>query len=132
MLKGWSSKMEMKFYICSHCGNIIAYAKNAGVPIVCCGEKLQELVPGTVEASAEKHIPVVTVEGNVATATVGSVEHPMIPEHYIEWIALQTKNGNQRVALQPGQPPVAKFALLPGDEVIACYAYCNLHGLWKA
>ena len=103
----------MKFYICNHCGNIIAYVKSSGVPVVCCGEKMQELIPNT-------------------TVTVGSAEHPMIPEHYIQWIALATRQGNQRKELQAGQKPQAEFMLCEGDEVEAVYAYCNLHGLWKA
>lgn len=124
--------MEMKFYICRHCGNIIAFVENKGVPVMCCGQRMEELVPGTVEASAEKHIPVVRTEGRMVTVTVGSAEHPMLDEHYIGWIAIHTKNGNQRVSLKPGQAPAAQFALVPGDEVVAAYAYCNLHGLWKA
>ncbi len=124
--------MEQKFYICSHCGNIVAFAKNTGVPVMCCGQKMQEIIPGTVEASGEKHIPVYTVEDGIVTVTVGSVEHPMLPEHYIEWISLETTQGNQRKILNPGEKPQAKFALLPGEEVVAVYAYCNLHSLWKA
>jgi superoxide reductase len=124
--------MEMKFYRCRHCGNIIAYVKNSGVAVVCCGEKMQELVANTVEASYEKHIPVVKVEGDRVEVRVGSIDHPMIPEHYIEWIALQTKQGNQRKALNPGDEPAVCFAICPGDEVEAVYEYCNLHGLWKA
>lgn len=123
--------MKQKFFICSHCGNIVAFAKNQGVPVLCCGQKMQEIVPGTVEASGEKHIPVYTVEDNIVTVMVGSVEHPMLPEHYIEWISLETNMGNQRKELNPGDKPVAKFALLPGEEVVAAYAYCNLHSLWK-
>lgn len=124
--------MEQKFYVCSHCGNIIAYVKDAGVPVMCCGQKMQELIPGTVEASGEKHIPVYTVENNVVHVTVGSVEHPMLPEHYIEWISIHTTAGNQRKCLESGAAPKADFALLPGEEVVAVYAYCNLHSLWKA
>ena len=124
--------MEMKFYVCSHCGNIIAYAKNSGVPVVCCGERMQELVPNTTDAAQEKHVPVVTVDGNTVCVTVGSVEHPMLEEHFIEWIAIKTKNGNQRITLKPGDAPKATFAIIDGDEVLEVYAYCNLHGLWKA
>ncbi len=124
--------MEQKFYVCSHCGNIIAYVKDAGVPVMCCGQKMQELIPGTVEASGEKHIPVYEVKDNVVHVTVGSVEHPMLPEHYIEWISIHTTQGNQRKCLNPGEPPKADFALLPGEKVEAVYAYCNLHALWKA
>ncbi len=124
--------MEMKFYRCSHCGQIIAVVKETGVPVVCCGEPMQALVAGETDASAEKHVPVYTVEGNQVHVTVGSAEHPMLPEHYIEWIAIQTKQGNQRKSLSPGEPPKADFALLEGDSVEAVYAYCNLHSLWKA
>lgn len=124
--------MEQKFFICEHCGNIIAKVKDVGVPVMCCGQKMTEIVPGTVEASAEKHIPVYTVEGNLVTVTVGSVEHPMQPEHFIEWVSLQTRQGNQRKALTPGEAPKVCFAICEGDEVEAVYAYCNLHGLWKA
>lgn len=122
----------MKFFVCEHCGNIIAYVKDSGVPVMCCGQKMKEIIPGTVEASTEKHIPVVSVEGNVVKVTVGAVEHPMAEEHFIEWIAVHTKQGNQRKTLKPGEKPAAQFALVEGDELISAYAYCNLHGLWKA
>lgn len=124
--------MEQKFYICNHCGNIIAFAKSSGVPVMCCGQKMAELVPGTSDGASEKHVPVIEVNGNEVTVTVGEVDHPMIPEHYIEWISLQTKQGNQRKMLDPNTPPVAKFMLCEGDEVEAAFAYCNLHSLWKA
>ncbi len=124
--------MEMKFYICEHCGNIIAKVKDAGVPVVCCGQKMKEIVPGTTDASVEKHVPVWEVKDNRVTVTVGAAEHPMLPAHYIEWIAIQTTAGNQRKALVPGQLPKAVFALCEGEEVVAVYAYCNLHSLWKA
>lgn len=124
--------MEQRFYICEHCGNIIAMIKNAGVSVMCCGQKMTELVPGTTEAATEKHIPVYQVEGSLVKVRVGSVDHPMLPEHYIEWISLQTKQGSQHKILRPGDAPAACFALCEGDEVEAVYAYCNLHSLWKA
>lgn len=124
--------MEQKFFICKHCGKIIAVVKETGVPVMCCGEKMQELIPGTVEASKEKHIPVYEIEGNVVKVKVGDVAHPMTAEHLIEWVFLQTKKGNQRKVLNPNDEPVVCFPLLEGDEVEAVYAYCNLHGLWKA
>lgn len=124
--------MKQRFFICEHCGNIIAMVKDKGVPVFCCGQKMTELVAGTVEASAEKHIPVYKVEGNKVHVTVGSVEHPMLEAHFIEWISLETKQGNQRKVLEPGQKPEVCFAMCEGDEVVAVYAYCNLHGLWKA
>lgn len=122
----------MKFYICEHCGNVITMIKNTGVPVMCCGQKMTELVPGTVDAALEKHVPVAERAGNTVTVKVGSVEHPMLPEHFIQWIALETNQGSQIKYLQPGQAPQASFALAEGEEVKAVYEYCNLHGLWKA
>ena len=124
--------MEQKFYRCEHCGNIIAMVKNSGVPVVCCGEKMKEIVPGTVDASLEKHVPVFEVKDNVVYVTVGAVMHPMEEKHFIEWISLQTNAGNQRKVLKPGTEPKAAFAICEGETVEAVYAYCNLHGLWKA
>ena len=124
--------MELKFYRCAHCGQIIAKVKDTGVPVICCGEKMQEIIPGTTDAAQEKHVPVYSVENNIVTVKVGEVEHPMIEEHYIEWIAIQTKSGNQRKMLKPGDVPCVQFALLDGDEIEAVFAYCNLHSLWKA
>ena len=123
--------MEMKFYRCGHCGQIVAFVKNVGVPVMCCGQKMQEIVPGTTDASVEKHVPVYEVKDGIVTVAVGSAEHPMLEAHYIEWIAIQTNFGSQMKALKPGDAPKAQFALLPGEEVIAAYEYCNLHGLWK-
>lgn len=124
--------MNQKFYRCSICGNIITFVKDSGVPVVCCGEEMKELIAGTVDASLEKHIPVIAVENNKVTVTVGAVEHPMIDAHYIEWIFLQTKEGNQRKALKPNQAPTAVFYISESDEVVSALEYCNLHGLWKA
>lgn len=124
--------MEQKFYFCEHCGNMVAVVKESGVPMVCCGQNMTELIPGTTDAAVEKHVPVFEVNGTIVNVTIGSVEHPMIPEHYIEWISLQTKQGNQRKKLNPGDAPKASFALMDGDEVEAVYEYCNLHKLWKA
>ena len=124
--------MNRKFYICAHCGNIIAFVNSSGVPVMCCGEKMQEIVPGTVDAAVEKHVPVCKIEISLLTVTVGEVEHPMAEEHYIQWVFVQTKFGNQRRELFPGSAPTVTFALCEGDEVQAVYAYCNLHGLWAA
>ena len=121
---------SVKFYICEHCGNIAGKINDSGVPMVCCGEKMKELVPGTVEASREKHIPVVSVSGDLVTVTVGSVEHPMAAEHSILWVYLETEHGGQRKCLEVGAAPTVTFALA-GDRAVAAYAYCNLHGLWK-
>jgi superoxide reductase len=123
--------MELKFYLCAHCGQIITVVKKTGVPVICCGEPMQELIPGVTDASVEKHVPVWTVEGNRVHVRIGSAEHPMIPAHYIEWVAVQTKAGVQRKELSPGEAPEVCFALCEGDEMEAVYAYCNLHSLWK-
>ncbi|MBR6094981.1 MAG: desulfoferrodoxin [Lachnospiraceae bacterium] len=122
----------MKFYRCKKCGQIIAIVKETKVPVMCCGEKMEEIIPGTTDAAVEKHVPVYEVKDGIVTVTVGSVEHPMAPEHYIEWIAIKTTGGNQRKELKPGDAPKAVFAICEGDEVEEVYAYCNLHSLWKA
>ena len=118
-----------KFYICRHCGNIVEKVVDKRVPVRCCGQKMEELVPNTVEASGEKHLPVAVVEGDTVTVSVGAVEHPMADEHFIQWVVLETENGVQRRTLAPGQAPKAVFALA-GEKPVAVYAYCNLHGLW--
>lgn len=122
----------MNLYKCEHCGNIIAYLKDSGVRVQCCGEEMKPLIPNTTDAAGEKHVPVIAVDGSTVTVTVGAVEHPMLDAHYIEWILLETKEGRQRKTLKPGEKPVAVFSLADGDEVVAAYEYCNLHGLWKA
>mgnify|MGYP002624767190 CR=1 FL=1 len=124
--------MEMKFYRCEICGQIVAIVKKTACPVVCCGKPMKEIVPGTSDGAVEKHVPVVEVKGDTVVVKVGAVAHPMLPEHYIEWVSLQTKFGNQRKALNPGDAPEVCFKLCEGDEVEAVYAYCNLHSLFKA
>ena len=119
------------FYICKHCGNIAMKPVDAGVPLVCCGEKMEVLEPNTTDAATEKHVPVITIDGDRVHVAVGSVEHPMTEEHYIEWVYLVTEKGVQSKCFKPGDAPAADFALVD-DKVIEAYAYCNLHGLWKA
>ena len=122
---------NVKFYVCPHCGNIVEMVHDAGVNPVCCGQKMKELIPGSVDASGEKHVPAVKVDGNVVEVNVGSVDHPMVDVHWIEWVELVSDKGIQRKYLNPGEAPNVKFIL--GDEKpLAVYAYCNLHGLWKA
>ena len=122
---------DNRFFVCEHCGNIVDMIHDAGVPMMCCGQKMKQLEPGTVEASAEKHIPVVTVEGDEVSVSIGSAAHPMTEEHSILWVYLQTDRGGQRKCLTPGSDPAVRFSLV--DETpVAVYAYCNLHGLWKA
>ena len=124
--------MEMKFYRCPVCGQIVAIVKKTGAPLVCCGKPMEEIIPGTTDASQEKHVPVYEVKDGKVFVKIGSIPHPMEEAHYIEWIALKTKYGNQRKALKPGDAPEAVFCICEGDEVEAVYEYCNLHSLWKA
>lgn len=124
--------MKQRFFICKHCGNMMAMVKDNGVSIMCCGEKMSEIIPGSVDASVEKHTPVFTIDNNKVYVVVGEVEHPMTEEHHIEWISIQTKQGNQRKCLKPTDKPAVCFSICDGDEVEAVYAYCNLHGLWVA
>ena len=122
--------MKSRFYLCRHCGNLVGMIHDSGVPIVCCGEKMEALAPNTVEASGEKHLPAVTVEDGAIHVNVGSVNHPMVPEHFIQWVYLQTEKGGRRRAFQPGEDPSVTFCLEEDDKAVAVYAYCNLHGLW--
>lgn len=123
----------MKFFICEECGKIVALVNDVSCcSTKCCGEPMKELVPNTSDGAHEKHVPVIKREGNKVIVEVGSVAHPMLDAHYIEWIVLQTNLGNQRKELKPGDAPRAEFALLDGEEVVAALAYCNLHSLFKA
>jgi superoxide reductase len=122
---------EVKFFKCMHCGNIAGLIHNSGVPMVCCGDKMTELIPNTTDAAQEKHVPVVKVDGSSVTVTVGSTLHPMEEKHYIQWVYIQTSLGGQRHSFKPGDKPETTFALTKGETFVAAYEYCNLHGLWK-
>lgn len=123
---------EKKFYLCERCGNLVELVEKGGGQLVCCGQKMTCLEAGVVEASREKHIPVVTVSGNVVHVNVGAVAHPMSAEHNIGWIYLVTDRGVQRKALEKDAAPECDFVLSDGEKAISAYAWCNLHGLWKA
>ena len=122
---------DPRFFVCEHCGNLVGVIHDAQVPMMCCGQKMTELIPGSVDAAQEKHVPVISVDGDKVTVSVGSTAHPMLEEHNIGWIYLQTEQGGQRKALKPGDAPTVTFAL-SDDKPVAAFAYCNLHGLWKA
>ena len=122
--------MKEKFYICQHCGNLISVIHNSGVPIMCCGQNMEALVPNTTEAAGEKHLPLVNVENGVVHVDVGEVNHPMTDEHYIQWVYVETENGGQRRDFKHGDAPKATFCI-GEDKAIAVYSYCNIHGLWK-
>ena len=123
--------MEVKYYVCNHCENIIEMVKDKGVPVICCGEPMQELKAGVTDAAVEKHVPVYTVEGSHVHVVVGETKHPMLEEHFIQWVCLETEKGSQIKYLKPGAKPEAVFTL-NDDRLVAVYEYCNLHGLWKA
>lgn len=100
--------------------------------MVCCGQPMTELVPGTSDAAVEKHVPEVTLEGSEVFVQVGTVAHPMISEHHIQFIWIETAKGAQVARLEAGDRPEAHFIMDEGDKLENVYAYCNLHGLWKA
>ena len=122
---------ESRFYVCERCGNLVGMIRESGAPLMCCGQPMTKLEAGTVEASLEKHVPVVSVDGKTVTVKVGSALHPMVEEHLIEWVYLRTDRGGQRKILAAGDEPVVTFALAD-EKPLEVYAYCNLHGLWKA
>lgn len=122
--------MNTKFYICAHCGNIVEMIHDAGVTPSCCGEEMQELIPGSVEASGEKHTPAVYIHESIVEVNVGAVDHPMEQAHWIEWVQLDTDKGSYRKRLNPGDAPKVIFQL-NNEKPAVVYAYCNLHGLWK-
>jgi superoxide reductase len=122
----------MLFYRCERCGNFVTFlTEKTAVTPTCCGEPMKEVIANTTDAAQEKHVPVVTTDGNKVKVAVGSVAHPMFPEHHIQFIILETEHGYQKKDLKPGEAPEAEFVLADGDKAVAAYEYCNLHGLWK-
>lgn len=121
----------MKFYFCEHCKNLVEMIKDSGVAPFCCGQKMTELIPNTTDAANEKHVPVVSIDGTHVTVKVGSVAHPMMEAHFIQWILVETCCGVYRANLTSEDAPEAHFTLREGEVVKAVYEYCNLHGLWK-
>jgi superoxide reductase len=122
--------MKQRFFICKHCGNMAGLIKDEGVPMVCCGDEMTELVPNTVEASAEKHLPVTAISGDSLSVKIGSAPHPMEEAHHIAFVYVETERGGQRKRLKAGEPPALTFCF-SGDKPVAVFAYCNVHGLWK-
>lgn len=122
---------EKVFLLCKHCGNLVRMVHDAGVPVICCGEPMAKFIANTSDGATEKHVPVIERDGLEITIKVGSVSHPMIEAHFINWIYLETEKGSQCKQLKAGDEPVAKFTLAEGDVPVAAYEYCNLHGLWK-
>ena len=122
----------MKFYKCASCAKLLSVIDDAPCTPRCCGEAMKELIANTTDGAKEKHVPVFEVKDGVVTVCVGSAAHPMLPEHFIDFVALRTKSGCQVKKLHAGEEPKVSFAILPDDEIVEVYEYCNLHGLWKA
>ena len=120
---------KQRFFICRHCGNLIGLISDQGVPMICCGDEMTELVPNTVEASTEKHLPDVTVSGDSISVQVGSAPHPMEEAHHISFVYVETECGGQRKCIKTENEPKCSFHFID-DKPVAVYAYCNLHGLW--
>ena len=122
---------EPKLYVCEHCGNMVNMLHDSDVPMICCGEEMKEMQANTTDAAKEKHVPVITVQEDEVTVRIGSVPHPMTEEHKIVWVYLQTEKGEQLNCIDTQDQPETFFKLRNDDKVIAVFAYCNLHGLWK-
>ena len=118
-----------QFYWCEICGNLVELILDGDGELVCCGEPMKLLTGNTTDAATEKHVPVCTRDGNKLHVVVGSVAHPMVEAHYIQWICVAQANRTYRAALKPGQAPEADFMIADGPATV--YEYCNLHGLWK-
>ena len=124
--------MAVKVLRCEGCCKMVLEVKCSKCPTKCCGEPMVELVPNTTDGAHEKHVPVIEKDGNKVTVKVGSVAHPMLAAHYIEFIILETNKTVHLANLTPENEPCAEFVLAEGEEVVAAYEYCNLHGFWKA
>ncbi len=119
----------MKIFRCKHCGNVITKLSDKNIDVLCCGEVMEELIANTVDASLEKHIPVVKINGNEISVQVGEIMHPMSEDHYIEFIVIETENGICVRKLKVSDNPEVNSYI--NSKVLNVYAYCNLHGLWK-
>lgn len=122
-------KAKVAFYRCETCGNLVGLIKNGGGELVCCGNSMAKLEANTADAASEKHVPIGSRKEGKIHVQVGSAAHPMTEKHYIEWIAVVTEDGTERISLSPSDEPRAIFCDKPNAEI---YAYCNLHGLWRS
>ena len=123
--------MAIQFFICTKCKKIVEVLQSSSCQTLCCGQEMKELKANTSDGAQEKHVPVVEINGDAVHVKVGSVAHPMEADHWIQWIALETSRGAQKVNLAPQEKPEADF-LLNGAKPLVAYEYCNKHGLWKA
>lgn len=129
ILERGNTMVEVSFYRCKDNGAVV-FTTNSTITPSCCGEPMELLVAGSTDGASEKHVPFVERNGSHLVARVGEVNHPMLDEHYIEWIAVASSKGLQISHLNPGEEPVAEFEV-PEGEAVVVYEYCNLHGLWK-
>lgn len=120
----------MKFYICDKCLNIITFLNDSGVTPICCGDKLKELLPNTVDATKEKHVPYVEIKDCDVMIQVGQDKHPMQEDHFIKFIVLETDKMSYTVYLKPNDEPVCHFKICKDEKPLRVYEYCNVHGLW--
>lgn len=127
MVKYLIGGLSMRIFKCMTCGNVIELMEGSNSNIMCCGEKMVELVPNTKDASVEKHVPYCEINEDIVNVKVGEVTHPMEEEHYIEWIAAEYSDSVVKYYLKPGDEPQGEFDYEEGMKI---YAYCNLHGLW--
>ena len=123
--------MTKKFYYCETCKKLVQVQTNGGGQLVCCGKPMVELKANSTDAAGEKHVPQAELKGDVLSVWVGSVMHPMTEEHLIQWVYVETKKGGQFRYFSHNDEPKAEFIIAPGDQAVAVYEYCNLHGLWK-
>lgn len=121
---------KLEIYKCEQCGNIVQVLHEGAGKLVCCGEPMQLVTENTVDASREKHVPVIEKIATGYVVKVGSVTHPMEEKHYIEWIELIADGKAYRQFLNPGEAPEATFTLIANQ--VTAREYCNVHGLWKA
>lgn len=122
--------MEMNFYVCKKCGNIVGFIDKSSDNMTCCGELLEKIDVNKEGADLEKHVPVYRMEANKVIVNIGEKEHPMTKEHHIKWVFLKSRLGNQRKELDIYQDPTVTFSVVAGDEVEKVYAFCNIHGLF--
>lgn len=121
----------MKFYKCEVCGNILEMIVDSSRIPNCCNKTLVELVPNTIDASKEKHVPMYWIRNNTLTVQIGENLHPSEVGHYIQFIEVKTNKKIMRKMLYFSDVPKTDFELSQGEEVEEIYAYCNLHGLWR-
>lgn len=124
--------MSLRFFCCNFCGKLFSLCdEGIKTKTICCNSDMKELIPNTTEGAHEKHIPVIKQDGQNVTIKIGEDPHPMLDEHFIEWIKLVTNEGVYTKYLLPNTNPLASFILQKNETPVKAYAYCNIHGLWS-